>query len=76
MFLSQPQSDLLSTKLTPPPVREKRVVRLRLLERLDNMANQKFNSDLCAGWLWKDDPALPVDRTPWWTGWLDLPRPQ
>ncbi len=36
------QMDLLSTKLQPPPVQEKRVARTRLLEKLDDSLHQKF----------------------------------
>jgi LuxR family maltose regulon positive regulatory protein len=35
-------TDLLLTKLCPPPVREKRVARTRLLEKLDASLNQKL----------------------------------
>jgi len=47
--MSQPtsQMDLLSTKLHAPPVREKWVVRLRLLQKLNALVNQKLTL-ICA----------------------------
>lgn len=47
MFLPLSQVELLYTKLHPPPVREKQVVRMHLLEKLDTVLSQRLTL-ICA----------------------------
>lgn len=75
--MSQPsfRMDLLQTKLHPPPVREKQVARLHLLERLDAALNKRLTL-VCAPAGYGKTTLLSqwVDRRKEPTGWISLDR--
>lgn len=75
--MPRPQSrmDLLYTKLTPPPMREKRVARLRLLQRLDALVKQKLTL-VCAPAGYGKTTVLSqwIERYAKPVGWVSLDR--
>ena len=69
----QPQMDLISTKLHPPPVRENRVTRRHLLDMLDNAVKEKLTL-ICAPAGYGKTTLLSqwLSRHPKPVGWVSL----